>query len=112
MNGKRVIFSVLAGLLAVACSTTRVIPEGQYRLAGNRIKVDRGPVRSSDLVSYLTKKPNTSLLGYSPRVAVYNWADTANTRWNNFIRKFGAPPVIYDPARVAGSISNMENHLE
>ena len=112
MKSTRLILPFLAGLLAVACSTTRILPEGQYRLTANKIKVDRGPVRSADLTSYLTQKPNSSLFGYSPSVAIYNWADTANTWWNNLIRKFGAPPVIYDPARVQGSIDNMMNHLE
>ena len=112
MKSTRLILTFLAGLLAVACSTTRILPEGQYRLTANRIKVDRGPVRSADLTSYLTQKPNSSLLGYSPSVAIYNWADTSKTWWNNLIRKFGAPPVIYDPARVQGSIDNMLNHLE
>ena len=112
MNGKKRILAALAGLLAVACSTTRVLPEGSYRLAGNKVKVEGRRVSSSELTSYLTQKPNTSLLGYSPAVAIYNWADTADTWWNNFIRKLGAEPVIYDERQVQASIDNMKNHLE
>ena len=112
MNGKNRILAALAGLLAVACSTTRVLPEGTYQLAGNKVKVEGRQVNSSELVSYITQKPNTSLFGYSPAVAIYNWADTADTWWNNFIRKLGAPPVIYDERQVDASITNMESHLE
>ena len=111
MNSKRVILALLAGLLAVACSTTRVIPEGKYRLAGNKVKVDGKDVRSSELTSYLTQKPNTTILGYSPGVALYNWADTVDTWWNNFIRSAGSAPVIYDEGQMNASIANIENHL-
>ena len=112
MNGKNLILAALAGLLTVACSTTRVLPQGTYRLAGNKVKVEGRQVSSSELTSYVTQKPNTSLFGYSPAVAIYNWADTADTWWNNFIRRMGAPPVIYDERQVQASIDNMENHLE
>ena len=112
MNCRNLILAALAGLLAAACSTTRVLPQGSYRLAGNKIKVEGHQVRSSELTSYLTQKPNTSLFGYSPAVAIYNWADTADTWWNNIIRTLGAPPVIYSEREVNASIDNMENHLE
>jgi Outer membrane protein/protective antigen OMA87 len=112
MNCKNLILAALAGILAAACSTTRVLPEGSYRLTGNKIKVEGHQVRSSELSSYLTQKPNTSLFGYSPAVAIYNWADTSDTWWNNIIRSLGAPPVIYSEREVNASIDNMENHLE
>ena len=112
MNGKNLILTALAGIVVLACSTTRVLPEGTYRLAGNKIKVEGKQVRSSELASYLTQKPNTSLFGYSPSVAIYNWADTSDTWWNNFIRTLGAPPVIYSEREVNASIDNMKNHLE
>ncbi|MBR2226682.1 MAG: BamA/TamA family outer membrane protein [Bacteroidales bacterium] len=112
MNGKNLILTALAGLLVLSCSTTRVLPQGKYRLAGNKVKVEGKEVRSADLTSYLTQKPNTTILGYSPGVALYNWADTADTWWNNFIRSLGAPPVIYDPRQVNASSENIRNHLE
>ncbi|MBR2225084.1 MAG: BamA/TamA family outer membrane protein [Bacteroidales bacterium] len=112
MNGKNLILTALAGLLVLSCSTTRVLPQGKYRLAGNKVKVVGKEVRSADLTSYLTQKPNTTILGYSPGVALYNWADTADTWWNNFIRSLGAPPVIYDPRQVNASSENIRNHLE
>ena len=112
MNCKNLILAALAAILAAACSTTRVLPEGSYRLTGNKIKVEGHQVRSSELSSYLTQKPNTSLFGYSPAVAIYNWADTSDTWWNNIIRSLGAPPVIYSEREVNASIDNMENHLE
>ena len=112
MNRKMLVLSLVAGVLAVSCSTTRILPEGQYRLAANRIKVEGKGIRSAELTSYLSQKPNSSIFGYSPAVAIYNWVDTTDTGWNNFIRKFGAAPVVYDAEQVQVSMDNMNNHLE
>ena len=70
MNCRKVILAALLGLLAVSCSTTRVLPEGTYRLARNRIKVEGGKVASSELSSYVSQKPNTSIFGYAPGLAI------------------------------------------
>ena len=91
MNAKNLILTVLAGLALVACAASRQIPEGSYRLAGNKVKVEGRKVTSSELSSYVTQKPNTSLFG---------------------IRKPGTPPVIYDESQVDASVNNMVNHLE
>ncbi len=37
MNCKNLILTALAGLLVLSCSTTRVLPQGKYRLAGNGV---------------------------------------------------------------------------
>ena len=91
MNGKNLILTVLACLALVACGASRRIPEGSYRLAGNKVKVEGHEVSSSELTSYLTQKPAASLLG---------------------IRKPGTPPVIHDGNQVKASMDNMVNHLE
>ena len=111
MNCRSLFLALLSGALAVSCSTTRILPEGKYRLAANKIKVEGKGISGSDLTSYLTQKPNSSIFGYSPSVAIYNWADTTDTWWNNFIRKFGAAPVVYDAAQVDASVNNINNHL-
>ncbi len=112
MNGRNLILAALLGIFAVSCSTTRVLPEGTYRLARNKIKVEGRKVPSSELSSYVSQKPNTTVFGFNPGLAVYNWADTADTWLNNFIRKFGSAPVVFDPGQVATSEENMQNHLE
>ena len=112
MNCKKPIFVALAALAVLSCSTTRILPEGKYRLTRNRIKVEGRKLPSSELTSYLTQKPNSSFLGLNPSVSIYNWADTTSSKWNNFIRKMGAAPVVFDTAQVSASINNMVNHLE
>ena len=90
MNCKNLILTVLAGALAASCATQR-LAEGEYRLAGNKIKVEGKQVSSSELTSYLAQKPNASLFG---------------------IRKPGTPPVVLSESQVSASVENIRNHLE
>ena len=90
MNCKNLILTVLACAFAAGCATTR-LAEGEYRLAGNKIKVEGRKVSSSDLTSYLSQKPAPSLLG---------------------IRKPGTQPVILDGNQVQTSVDNILHHLE
>ena len=90
MNCKNLILPLLAGLLATGCATQR-LAEGEYRLAGNKIKVEGHGISSSELTSYLAQKPNTSIFG---------------------IRKRNSPLVVYDERQMQATVSNMENHLE
>ena len=90
MNCKNLILSVLAGLLAAGCATQR-LAEGEYRLAGNKIKVEGKQIGNSELTSYLAQKPSASFLG---------------------IRRPGAQLVLYDESQVNTSSDNIINHLE
>ena len=49
-----------ASLLALAsCSTTRLVPEGQYRLAANRLEVEGDrKLGTSELGQYIRQQPN------------------------------------------------------
>ena len=91
MNAKNLILSALVVFVSVSCGTSQLIPEGSYRLAGNKVKVEGRQVSTSELTSYLTQKPSSSLLG---------------------IRKPGTLPVIYDGSQVQTSIDNIVNHLQ
>ena len=90
MNCKNVFLSILAGLLAAGCATQR-LAEGEYRLAGNKIKVEGKQIGNSELTSYLAQKPSASFLG---------------------IRRPGTQLVLYDESQVNTSSDNIINHLE
>ena len=53
-RASRIFAIVISGVIALSCSTTRVLQEDQYRLADNRIKVtnDR-KFNTSSLTPYL-----------------------------------------------------------
>ncbi len=115
MHPYRLLPALLAVLmLAVSCSTTRVIPEGEYRLAKNSIEITNSKkFDPSSLNQYIKQQPNSSLFGWNPFMSIYNWADPdKETGMAKVLRKIGTAPVVYSPFAVESTIENIENHLE
>ena len=115
MHPYRLLPALLAVLmLAVSCSTTRVIPEGEYRLAKNSIEITNSKkFDPSSLNQYIKQQPNSTLFGWNPFMSIYNWADPdKETGMAKFLRKIGTAPVVYSPFAVESTIENIENHLE
>ena len=111
----RLLPAILAMLvLAVSCSTTRVIPEGEYRLARNGIEVTNSKkFDPSSLNQYIKQQPNSTLFGWNPFLSMYNWADPdKDTGMARFLRKIGTAPVVYSPYAVESTIESIEKHLE
>ena len=113
---RRILKYLLAAVAAVmaACSTTKVIPEGESRLKENNIKVlNSRSYPASELEPYLKQKPNTYFIfGWNPFLNVYNWKTDKDNGWNNFVEKIGQEPVIFDPSLVNSSKNNIRTHLE
>lgn len=107
--------SILAIILmaALSCSTTRVLEDGQYRLARNKIKIDNSrSFNPSVLDPYLKQKPNSYFIfGWNPFLNIYNWQNGKGQLWDRFVQKIGVAPVVYDPDMVDSSIENLRNHL-
>ena len=90
----RLFTAILAALvLAASCSTTRVLSEGEYRLARNKVDVTNSKsFDSGGLNQYIKQQPNSSFLGISPLVSIYNWASPEDNRFfARMCRKIGTP---------------------
>ena len=64
-------------LAAVSCSTTRVLQDGEYRLAKNKLEVtnDR-KFNPGQIEPYLKQRPNSYFIfGWNPFLNVYNWSN-------------------------------------
>lgn len=103
---------LLAG--ALSCSTTRVLEDGEYRLAGNKITVTNDKdFNTEDLTYYLKQQPNYYFIfRWNPFLYVYNWTNGKGKGWDKFVQRLGAKPVVYDPEMVELSIDNISNRLE
>ena len=101
-------------LLAASCSTTRVLPEGEYRLAKNRIEVTNSKkFDPAGLNQYIKQQPNSTLFGWNPFLSVYNWASPENEGFfARLCRSLGTAPVVYSPSAVESTIDNIESHLK
>lgn len=113
---KNIIKYLLAHLILIlaGCSTTRVIPQGESRLAHNEIKIlNSKGYEAASIEPYLKQNPNTYfLLGWNPFLNIYNWSNGKENGWDRFVKKIGQAPVIFDKCLVASSVSNIENHLK
>lgn len=101
----------LAMLLMAGCSTTRVLTEGERRLTQNQIEIDnaeKNGLKSDDLMPYL-KQP---VQNWSPFLCIYNWQTGKNEEWDDFVRKLGSAPEVFDSSLVASSVANISNHLK
>ncbi|MBD5214040.1 MAG: BamA/TamA family outer membrane protein [Bacteroidales bacterium] len=104
--------TITMALLAVAgCSSSRHVPAGSYLLDKATIRVEGADeVRPSSLDNYLRQHPNTKVLGFAKlQLGVYNMSGRDTTKWyNRWVRRLGAPPVIYSPALTEQSAHQLQ----
>lgn len=102
-------------VLSFSCSTTRVLGDGQFRLADNKVVVDNDrKFNTKEIESYIKQKPNSYIIfGWNPFLNIYNWSGkNADKGINKFLRKIGTAPVVYQPSQVESSVENINRHLE
>ena len=110
---KRNILLVILLLAVTSCSTTKLIPEGSYRLMANKVAFEGEKVSSSEITPYIRQQANKGLVfGWSPALSIYNWSDGSGKGINRFWEALGTAPVVLDPAQVQSSCTNIANHLE
>ena len=107
---KIVVLTVSVGLLW-ACSTTRVLPEGKYRLASNKIVFNGDPagLSSGDVSSYVKQQTSNATI----TTWIYNWSNPVKDDWlNNSLRKVGTAPVVFNGDLLGSSCENIARHLD
>ncbi len=100
--------------LALSCSTTKVLQEGEYRLAKNTIEVENdNKFNPNELEPYIKQRPNSYFVfGWNPFLNIYNWQNGKGKGWDKFVTKIGVAPVVFDSTLVYNSIDNITKHLE
>lgn len=100
-----------------ACSTTKHVPEGKYlldkvsiQLQPDSISGHSSDVSSTELYNYLRQIPNHKVLGFLKlQLATYNISGHDSTkRANQFFRKLGKAPVIFDSALTESSANQLK----
>ena len=114
MKIRNIITTGLAAVLICSCSTTRVLQDGEFRLARNKISITNDKsFNTNQIEPYLKQKPNSYFIfGWNPFLNLYNWADGKGKGWDKFVKKIGVAPVVYDPEMVESSVENITRHLE
>ncbi len=115
-----ILFIALTALVG-ACSTTKVLEDGKYRLKSNVITVENAKehpeYKTSELDKYIRQKPNTYFFktkkgGWNPFLYVANWTNGKGKGWDKFVTKLGQAPVEFRPSLVNDSKSNILTHLK
>ena len=64
---RRIILFFTLLLLVISCSTTKLVPEGSYRLASNKVAFKGEKLRASEVTPYIRQQPNSTMLfGWNP----------------------------------------------
>ena len=108
-----ILLACIALIAAFSCSTTRVLQDGDYRLARNKVYITNDKEFSPNtLEPYLKQKPNPALLlGWNPFLYVYNWSNGNGKAWDKLVQSIGVEPVVYDSDMVEASVANMMDRL-
>lgn len=101
---------ILLSLLCLSCSTTRVLSEGQFRLASNEVILEpKEELSASSLMPYIRQQANSYwLFGWNPFLNIYNWSKNPNSLW----QRIGVAPVVFNPDLVNASADNILTRLE
>lgn len=100
---------VALGLLG-SCASTRHIAPDERLLTKTKITY---PKESSEVLreleSYITQKPNHKLFGlFNWSLGLYNLNDlSSNSFVNRQLRRWGTPPVVYNPEETEQSRRNL-----
>ena len=92
----RICYFICIVLLLASCSTTKFVPDGDYK--------------SADLKSYLRQQPNFKVFGLMKwQLFVYDWSGKNEKKWiNKQLRRIGEPPVVLDTMLVEQSAMELE----
>ncbi|MBP5218395.1 MAG: BamA/TamA family outer membrane protein [Bacteroidales bacterium] len=115
MVSKKSILLVLVAVISASCSTTRVLSDGEYRLAKNKVEITNGDdFNPKEVEKYIKQKSNSYLIfGWNPFLNIYNWSGrNEDGKMDRFLRKIGVAPVVYQSSQVNASIDNIKRHLE
>ena len=65
---------IVIGIILSACNAEKRVPTGKQRLTKNEIVVNVKTSKSEDISNQLYQKPNSTILGFKLRLALFNWA--------------------------------------
>jgi outer membrane protein assembly factor BamA len=89
------------------------VPDDKYLLDRYRIKVKDGNVKKDEIKNYVRQKPNKRILGIRFHLWLYNLSRKDKEKGiNNWYRKIGEEPVIYDQFLSDKSVDLLKSYLD
>ena len=100
-------FAILAG---GGCKSTKFVPEGKYLLNKVEVQLDNEKVPKDELKVHVRQKGNLRILGFLKfHLGMYNLSSAK--RENDWLKRIGEAPVIYEEYQTQQSIDQMNVYL-
>ena len=82
---KRILLLAISLLAVISCSTTKLIPEGSYRLVSNKVAFEGEKLPTNEVSQYIRQQAKKGVIfGWSPGLSIYNWSDGSGKGINKF----------------------------
>ncbi|MBN1187380.1 MAG: BamA/TamA family outer membrane protein [Bacteroidales bacterium] len=95
-----------------SCNPVKYVPDNKQLLDKTKIEVESGKIDSKELKSYLKQKPNKRIIGTRFHLWIYNLSSKKKENgFNNWLRKIGEEPVIYDQLLTDKTIRQFQLYL-
>ncbi len=99
----------MLGLFLASCNTTKYVPQGEYLLASEELKVEGKGMKRDVFEPLVRQQPNRTIFGiFRLNLWFYNLSSDKDRRWDRWMRSVGEPPVILDSMSVISSARRME----
>ncbi|MGD0583512.1 MAG: BamA/TamA family outer membrane protein [Bacteroidales bacterium] len=99
-------------ILISSCNPTKYVPEGETLLERNFVKINRESVKKEEIEPYIKQKPNKRIFGARFYLGLYNLSNIKKDNFlNNWLRKIGEEPVIFDLDATAKSKEQIKAYL-
>jgi len=100
-------------IILFSCNPTKYVPENEYLLHKNNIEnAQKKEVSNKEIRSYIRQKPNNRILGLKFNLWLYNLSNLDKEKGlNNWLRKVGEAPVIYDQNQNNRSVDQITSYL-
>src|SRR6476620_776096 len=122
MKSKYILYCLIFALLALGCSNTKYLPEGELLYTGGKVKVIDTLIKrkqrkalAAEFKGMLRPRPNTKILGLRPKLWFYNIA--GNPKKERGLRhwlktKVGEPPVLFSQVDLEYNEDVLQNYSE
>ena len=93
----RILYILFLALLFGSCRTTKYVAEDEYLLRDYSIKTEGDKLDKDEIHNYIKQKPNRTILGMPFHLGLYSLSNkNKENGFNNWLRRIGEKPVIYD----------------
>ncbi len=113
MKGFRLNILFALFVVLTSCSTTKLIPQGRYRFASDKIEISGDTkLKEADLTTYLRQQANGAWFNsWSPGMAIYNWSNGSGGGINAVWESIGTDLVVFDENLMYDSVDNILERL-